>query len=198
MTGMIKNWIAGFAAGALLFTGMTGTAYAGFGTEIGVYFPAGGGSSREVGASVGYACFTVDNVAQELTVEEKHGGLVMELCVTNDGDTPYTVEHPNGQLYEFVIMDKRGKVLWRWSEGMAFTQALTSSTVEAHGTAVYKAELKRADYKKIRKDAVIVTAFIKDTPYTLSASVPERIQESGGSAIRGAIRIGAGRSWYDD
>ena len=148
---------------------------------------------------MGYAGFTVDKVAQELTVEEKHGGLVMELCITNEGDTPYTIEHRDGQIYEFVILDKRGKVLWKWSEGMAFTQALMSSTVGAKDSVVYKAEIKRSDYKKIRDNAAVVTAFLKDTPYTISASIPERIQESGGSSIHGAIRIGMGNGrWYDD
>ncbi|WP_462331549.1 BsuPI-related putative proteinase inhibitor [Schwartzia sp. (in: firmicutes)] len=197
---MMKKMLLSLAVGAVLFTGTMGTAHAGFGTDIGVYFPVGGGSSsRTVGETTGYAAFTVDNVAQELTVEEKHGALVMELCITNEGDTPYTVEHRNGQIYEFVILNKKGKVLWKWSDGMAFTQALTSSTVEAHSSVVYKAEIKRADYKKLREDAVVVTAFIKDTPYTISASMPERIQESGGSTIHGAIRIGVGHGhWYDD
>ncbi|MBE6097034.1 BsuPI-related putative proteinase inhibitor [Schwartzia succinivorans] len=196
---MIKKLLAGLSVGVILITGAVETAYAGFGTEIGVYFPAGGGSSGSSGSSVGYAGFTVDKVAQELTVEEKHGGLVMELCITNEGDTPYTIEHRDGQIYEFVILDKRGKVLWKWSEGMAFTQALTSSTVGAKDSVVYKAEIKRSDYKKIRDNAAVVTAFLKDTPYTISASIPERIQESGGSSIHGAIRIGMGNGrWYDD
>ena len=145
---MIKKLLAGLSVGVILITGAVETAYAGFGTEIGVYFPAGGGSSGSSGSSVGYAGFTVDKVAQELTVEEKHGGLVMELCITNEGDTPYTIEHRDGQIYEFVILDKRGKVLWKWSEGMAFTQALTSSTVGAKDSVVYKAEIKCSDYKK--------------------------------------------------
>lgn len=199
MAVMIKKMLLGIAAGAMLLTGTAGTAHAGFGTDIGVYFPVGGGgSSATVGSTVGYACFTVDKVAQELTVEEKHGRLVMELSVTNDGDMPYTIEHRNAQIYDFVVLDKHGEALWKWSDGMAFTEALTSSTVDAHSSVVYKAEIKRTDYKKLRDDAVAVTAFLKDTPYTLSASMPATIQESGGSTIHGAIRIGVGNGgWYD-
>ena len=90
-------------------------------------------------------------------------------------------------------MDKRGKVLWRWSEGVAFTQALTSSTIEAQGEAVYKAEIARKDFKKFKDDAVVVMAYLADTPYTLSAAVPETVEtSSGGAAVFGAIVLGSG------
>ncbi len=185
----MKRWAAALLAGCLLALG-PGVARAGFGTDIGVYFPVGG--RRVIERVTGYASFTVGHLAQELRVEEKSGRLVMELTVTNDGDTPFAIEHRNGQEYEFVVLDKKGRAIYRWSEGMAFTQALMTSTIAPHSTAVYKAEIKRADYKKIRDDAVLVTAFLTDTPYTLSASVPEAGDSERGAAIHGAIRIGNG------
>ncbi len=195
----MKKMICGALLGCALALSAFGTASAGFGGEIGVYVPVGGGGhSRSSGSEESFASFTVDKIVHELTVEKKSGRLLMEFRVSNGSDAPYTVEHSTGQVYDFLVLDKRGKVLWRWSEGMAFTQAMTSSTIDAGGEAVYKAEIKRADFKKFRDDAVVVMAYIEDTPYTLSTAVPETVESSSsGAAVFGAIVLGNGsiRGW---
>ena len=167
-------------------------AFAGIGTDIGVYFPVGG--HRRASES-GYASFTVGTLIQELEVEEKRGRLVMKLIVSNAGEAPYTVEHPDGQEVEFIVLNKKGEALYRWSDGVAFTQAAMTSAIAPHDKAVYRVTIERSDYKKIRETAVLVTAFLKDTPYTLSAAVPESPAESRGSAVHGAIRVGSGHGW---
>ena len=187
--------ICGALLGCALAFSTFGTASADIGGEIGVYVPVGGGGgySRTRGSDESFASFSVDKLVHELTVQKKSGRLLMEFRVSNGSDAPYTVEHQTGQAYEFLVLDKRGKVLWRWSEGVAFTQALTSSTIEAHGEVVYKAEIARKDFKKFKDDAVVVMAYIVDTPYTLSAAVPETVEtSSSGAAVFGAIVLGSG------
>ena len=196
----MRNLLCGALLGCVLAFSQFGTASADFGGEIGVYVPVGGGGgySRTSGSEESFASFTVDKIVHELTVQKKSGRLLMEFRVSNGSDAPYTVEHPTGQVYDFLVLDKRGKVLWRWSEGMAFTQALTSSTVDAKGEAVYKAEIKRADFKKFKDDAVVVMAYLVDTPYTLSTAVPETVEaSSSGAAVFGAVVLGSGsiRGW---
>ena len=190
----MKKMLCGALLGCALAFSTFGTASADIGGEIGVYVPVGGGGySRSGGPEESFASFTVDKLVHELTVQKKSGRLLMEFRVSNASDAPYTVEHRTGQEYEFLVLDKRGKVLWRWSEGMAFTQALTSSTIEAHGEVVYKAEIARKDFKKFKDDAVVVMAYLADTPYTLSAAVPETVEtSSGGAAVFGAIVVGSG------
>ena len=187
------------AALLLLLIGITPTTVkAGIGADIGVYFPVGGGARKTVVETAGYASFTVGEIAHELQVEERRGRLHITLTVTNDGDAPYVIEHKDGQEYEFILFDKRGKILWRWSDGRTFTQALSTSTVDAHRSVTYEAEIDRQEYKKIRDSAVLVTALLKDTPYTISAAAPsEEITEHGSSAVRGAIRIGIGNGRYE-
>ena len=196
----MRKKVFGVLIGCALLLGQCGTASADIGGEIGVYVPVGGGSgySRTRGSDESFASFSVDKLVHELTVQKKSGRLLMEFRVSNGSDAPYTVEHQTGQAYEFLVLDKRGKVLWRWSEGVAFTQALTSSTIEAHGEVVYKAEIARKDFKKFKDDAVVVMAYIVDTPYTLSAAVPETTEtSSGGAAVFGAVVLGNGpiRGW---
>ena len=188
----MRKKVFGVLIGCALLLGQCGTASADIGGEIGVYVPVGGGGgySRTRGSDESFASFSVDKLVHELTVQKKSGRLLMEFRVSNGSDAPYTVEHQTGQAYEFLVLDKRGKVLWRWSEGVAFTQALTSSTIEAHGEVVYKAEIARKDFKKFKDDAVVVMAYIVDTPYTLSAAVPKRWRR-----VRAARRFSARSCW---
>ena len=190
----MKKMLCGALLGCALVFSPLGTASAGIGGEIGVYVPVGGGGySKSSGPEESFASFTVDKRVHELTVKKKSGRLLMEFRVSNGSDTPYTVEHQTGQVYEFLVLDKKGRVLWRWSEGVAFTQALTSSTIDSQGEVVYKAEIERKDFKKFKDDAVVVMAYLVDTPYTLSTAVPESVEtSSSGAAVFGAIVLGSG------
>ena len=119
--------------------------------------------------------------------------------MTNNGDSDYTVPHRTGQVYDMAILDKNNKVLWRWSDSMAFTQALTSSSVPAHQNVVYTAELSSRDYRKLKDDAVLVSAWLQDTPYVIMTRLPTRTASSTPVVLQGGIIIGSGHGpWYDD
>jgi len=171
------------------------TAEARLGTGIGVTLPMGGssnGSTTDTAES--YAALTEGQIIQELTVRERGGRLYLTLKVTNNGDAPYTIAHRDGQCYDFALLDDNGKALWHWSDGMAFTQALTSSSVAPHKSEVYQAEIAGKDYRKIKDDAVLVTAWLTDTPQRLSTRLP-RITRNSSAAVFGTIIIGNG-PWY--
>ncbi len=170
---------------------------ASIGTGIGISFPAShSGSSTPTST---YAAFRSGKIVQELTVQDRHGKLRLELKVTNSGDTAYSIPHRDGQSYDFAILDKNNKELYRWSNGMAFTQALTSSSIAAHSSEVYTAELDAKTYRKIKDDAVLVTAWLTDTPYVLSTKVPTRTAASSTPVvIHGGIILGNGHWDYDD
>lgn len=82
---------------------------------------------------------------------------------------------------------------------MTFTQALTSSTIAAHGSEIYTAEIESRTYRKIKNDAILVTAWLTDTPYTLSTKVPTyKSAASTPVVIHGGIVLGNGHWDYDD
>ncbi len=173
-------------------------ASAGVGTGIGISIPTGG-SSKSASPSKTYAAFRTGKLAEELTVEDRHGRLLMEFKVTNLDDNPYTVSHRNGQVYDFAILDKNGKTLYRWSDGTTFPQALATSTIAAHQSEVYQAELDRKAYRKLKEDAVLVTAWLTDTPYVISTNLPTRSAAASPPAvIHGGIILGNGHWAYDD
>ena len=90
-----------------LFIAAPSMASAGFGTGIGITFPASGSSTKTIGNT--YAALQLEQLTEELTLQERHGRLLLELKVSNNGDTPYTINHRNGQIYDFLITDKNGK-----------------------------------------------------------------------------------------
>ena len=146
-------------------------AHAGFGTGIGVTFPISGSSSGEIINNT-YAALEYDVLTEELNIMEKHGRLVMEFKISNTSDKPYTIQQKTGQVYDFIISDRHGRKLWQWSDGMAFTQALTNTVIPPHDFIVHKVELESKDYRKIKEQAVVVTTWLLNTPCRLTAKVP--------------------------
>ena len=176
---------------AIIIVCLTGSSAfaADFGIGIGFPYREKAGYSK----AENYAAFGFDKVTEELTVTEIHGRLKIELKITNNGDETYIVEHRNGQSYDMAILDKNGKLLWQWSDNMTFTQALTATNYPPHESVVYTAEIERKDYRKLKEDGVLITAYLTDTSYRLSTKLPD-ITKSAGQAIGGTIIIGAG-SW---
>jgi len=58
--------------------------------------------------------------------------------------SPLTLRFPTGQRHEIVIRDARGEVLWRWSDGRAFTQAAEEITVGGQMTIEEIVDLEAA------------------------------------------------------
>jgi hypothetical protein len=54
------------------------------------------------------------------------------LLVRNDGATPLSFTFPTPQLYDFVLRDAEGKIVWRWSHDRVFAQALSPHTFAPH------------------------------------------------------------------
>ena len=47
--------------------------------------------------------------------------MTARLSVRNTTGAPIELVWPSGQRYDFVIRDEKGQIVWRWSEGRAFT-----------------------------------------------------------------------------
>ena len=169
------------------------TAQAGFGGGIGISL--GGKKSAPQTPLVSYAGVRAHSVAEELTVEEKDGRLLLALKVRNEGDMPYSVTHPTGQNVDFVLLDGAGKEIWRWSSGMAFTQAFQTFTVAAGAEQTFTAEIDRKTYKDLRKQAAFAVAGLTDTGVYISAQIPVRQSGGGmGTTVTGGVVFG-GVSW---
>jgi len=66
-------------------------------------------------------------VTASLTPTETDNGFTFALTVRNDGDDPVSMQFSDAQRVEFTA-ERDGEVVWRWSDGRMFGQAL--GTVE--------------------------------------------------------------------
>ena len=192
MTSSKKIRTAALAAALLLPVLTAPTAEAGIGGGIGITFPTSR-SSAGAGRADTYAGVRVGDLSQELTVMEKGGRLELKLRVRNEGDALYMVEHPTGQNYDFVLLDAKGSELWRWSDGMAFTQAFQTYTLEPGEAEELSAEIDRKTYQQIKDKAVLAVAGLTDTGIFVSAEVPSAARGKRSPAyIHGDIIFGSG------
>lgn len=60
------------------------------------------------------------------------------LQVTNTTEAPIELDFRNGQMFDFVVSSGSGEV-WRWSEGVMFTQALQTDRLEPGESRRYEA-----------------------------------------------------------
>ncbi len=60
----------------------------------------------------------------------------IRLVATNRGAQPATFQFSTGQMYDFIAM-ANGQRFWQWSQGRAFTQALTALTLQPGEATVF-------------------------------------------------------------
>lgn len=159
---------------------------------IGVSLPSGKGSTLagDVCASASVGSFTM-----EASTEQKRNKLFITFIINNDTDSEILFDHRSGQSYDAVIFDKKGSELWRWSDGMAFTQALRTESIPVGKSAVFKAEIPKEKWKDIRDKARFVKIYIADTPYSIALRLPEEQIRHDGSHIGIGIGIGTHHDW---
>ncbi|MBN3033194.1 MAG: hypothetical protein JW873_03785 [Candidatus Saganbacteria bacterium] len=63
----------------------------------------------------------------------------MTLSVKNRSGRPVAGRLSSAQKYDFIITDKAGKVVWRWSAGKVFALMITPFKLGPGGTASYEA-----------------------------------------------------------
>lgn len=67
-------------------------------------------------------------------------GVALALSVRNEAGKKVEVAFPSGLTHDFEVQDSVGRVLWRWSEGRLFTQAMQNRVLEREESITYKAE----------------------------------------------------------
>lgn len=168
-------------------------AFARVGTGIGISFPigTGGGGEETVQDGSSYAAFTDGVLMQELIVEVKNGKYVVTFEVTNLTDSPYTVTHKTGQNYELAILGEKGNILQKWSQDIAYTQAIQDEVYPAKGTVVHRGSFDVKKEKTLAGTPTYISAQIADTKNIVIAKIPTktRTKYNNNSGIRGSIVI---------
>jgi hypothetical protein len=75
------------------------------------------------------------------------------LHVTNSTPDPITLNFQSSKRYDFVVETLAGEKVWRWSDGMAFLQALSSDTLAPGESwtmeAVWEPEAPSGEYRAV-------------------------------------------------
>ena len=78
-------------------------------------------------------------LAASFDVAQSGGDVRFELTVRNTTPKAIEVNFPNGQAYDFVVVDSVGREVWRWAEGRIFTQSFQNKLL-GKGEAMTVAE----------------------------------------------------------
>ena len=65
----------------------------------------------------------------EFAVHIEPHALRFALNVTNESSKDVEVTFPNGQGYDFTVLDARGAVVYRWGNGRMFTQSVQNKLI---------------------------------------------------------------------
>lgn len=75
------------------------------------------------------------------------------LHVTNSGATPITLDFTSSQRYDFIVETMAGETVWRWSDEMAFMQALSQATLAPGESwsmdAVWEPDTPSGEYRAV-------------------------------------------------
>jgi hypothetical protein len=56
------------------------------------------------------------------------------LNLTNAGKRHVELSFPNGQQYDFTVLDSAGREVYRWGEGRMFTQSVQNKLIDGENT----------------------------------------------------------------
>lgn len=86
---------------------------------------AGSGEHSEAGGSVPGS----QDLVSSMEVKVSPSSVRFILHVTNNGDEPLELTFTSSQRYDFIVESRAGEEVWRWSDDMAFLQALSQDTL---------------------------------------------------------------------
>lgn len=100
-------------------------------------------------ATTGSASATPKIIGNFAVNIEPHA-LRFALNVTNSGKKDVELEFPNGQQYEFTVLDSIGREVYRWGMGRMFTQSMQNRSIDVGDalqiTEVAETTLPRGKY----------------------------------------------------
>mgnify|MGYP006198833743 CR=1 FL=1 len=108
------------------------------------------------------------------TVEVKLQGETIRLLlhVTNTGEEAVDFTFPSSQRFEFEVRDGTGAEVWRWSEGIMFTQAITEATLGPGETWEFSAEWEPGNRTGRHEVVGRVTATGRDVQQRMTFDLP--------------------------
>lgn len=109
-------------------------------------------------------------ISVEANVGSDSVRLLMHL--TNTGDDAMEFRFRSSQRYDFVVDDSAGERVWRWSDGMAFTQALAEAELAPGETWDFEAAWSPGGREGVHRVTGLITARDRDVRQSTTFEIP--------------------------
>ena len=76
-------------------------------------------------------------VVSHVVIDTSRGKVRFAIQVANDSRKRVELNFPTGRTHEFVVLNDKGKEVWRWSEGRLFTQGMQNRLLDANDSVEY-------------------------------------------------------------
>jgi hypothetical protein len=100
----------------------------------------------------------LDGVASSMEVQVGPSTVKLVLHVTNTAEEPLVLRFRSSQRHEMIVRTAGGEEVWRWSEGMAFLQAISEDTLAAGESWTMEGEWDPGDRTGVYEAEGILTA----------------------------------------
>ncbi len=82
-------------------------------------------------AGIQYTFTVLDKFDQPASAFVQGEEITLRMTIENQADEERKLAFTSAQLYDFEVEDLDGNLVWKWSEGQVFAQALTELTLSA-------------------------------------------------------------------
>jgi hypothetical protein len=104
----------------------------------------------------------------DFAVHVEPRALRFALNLTNEGKKHVELTFPNGQEYDFAVLDANGREVYRWGQGRMFTQSVQNKLIDG-GTTMRIDE--RAE-TTLPKGKYVAVATLRSSNYPMTQSSP--------------------------
>ena len=106
------------------------------------------------------------NPAFAVTTEQK--SLRFNLAIKNEGKKHVELAFPNGQEYDFAVVDGRGKEVYRWGSGRMFTQSRQNRMLDGGDTM----RIEESASPALAPGSYVAVATLNSSNYPVQQRVP--------------------------
>lgn len=102
------------------------------------------------------------------SVSAEPGAVLFNLAVANTGKKSVELAFPNGQQYDFSVVDSTGREVYRWGKGRMFTQSVQNKNLDGGDTM----QIRESASAKLPRGAYVAVATLQSSNFPVQQRVP--------------------------